>query len=136
MDINTESKNARSGNVPGSGKALHPTISNSSKASEAARSNHNQSIMATIADDDDRLLVRIGYTPVRSLTCQLKEKKLGQQSHRSSNDISQDGPLSHMPSPFLVSWVQYPLRLGLQLALAVQQQQFGHGLLGASWHIA
>lgn len=49
------------------GKALQPTVSNRSKAAEAGGFSHNQSIMATIADDDDRLLVRIGYTPVRSL---------------------------------------------------------------------
>ena len=64
MDINSESKGARSGQVPINEKSLQPSFSNSSKATEASRSNQNRSIMATIADDDDRLLVRIGYTPV------------------------------------------------------------------------
>lgn len=46
---------------------LQPTTSNISKAAEAAAERQHQSIMATIADDDDRLLVRIGYTPVHPL---------------------------------------------------------------------
>lgn len=37
----------------------------SKEAESSPRQQQNRTIMATIADDDDRLLVRIGYTPVR-----------------------------------------------------------------------
>lgn len=64
MGFNTDSKELGP-NAPQVGeRVLQPTISSRSKAAEAAGNNQNQSIMATIADDDDRLLVRIGYTPV------------------------------------------------------------------------
>jgi hypothetical protein len=49
------------------GRLLQPSISNQSKAAEAAGIPPQKSIMATVADDDDRLLVRIGYTPVSVL---------------------------------------------------------------------
>ncbi|KAF2271370.1 amino acid permease-like protein [Westerdykella ornata] len=41
-------------------------VTSTSKAAEAAQRPRRQDIMATIQDDDDRLLVRIGYTPVLS----------------------------------------------------------------------
>jgi hypothetical protein len=55
-----------SGTQQANSDALFPVATNKSKEAEASSHPHNQrSIMATIADDDDRLLVRIGYTPVR-----------------------------------------------------------------------
>ena len=59
MGFNPDSKELG----PSEPRALQPTVSSQSKAAEAGH-NQNRSIMATIADDDDRLLVRIGYTPV------------------------------------------------------------------------
>ena len=54
---------------PADGKALQPTITGQSKATEAGKNNQLPA-MATIADDDDRLLVRIGYAPVSTMsTC-------------------------------------------------------------------
>jgi hypothetical protein len=64
MGFNADSKDTGPSVLPVDGRVLQPTSSNRSKAAEAAGINHNQDIMATIADDDDRLLVRIGYTPV------------------------------------------------------------------------
>jgi hypothetical protein len=64
MGINTDSKTSMSGSRPGIGSSLQPTTSSQSKAAEAGGVQHHQNIMATIADDDDRLLARIGYTPV------------------------------------------------------------------------
>jgi 3-deoxy-D-arabino-heptulosonate 7-phosphate (DAHP) synthase len=64
MGINADFKGSAP-SKPITGKTLQPTISNQSKAAEAGGvQRHN--IMATIVDDDDRLLVRIGYTPVRA----------------------------------------------------------------------
>jgi hypothetical protein len=68
MGFDTDSKGARTGRLPFDNKALQPAISNRSKSATAAGEAHNQGAMATIADDDDRLLVRIGYTPV-SVPC-------------------------------------------------------------------
>jgi hypothetical protein len=67
MSFNADSKDSRLSALPVDGRALQPTSSNRSKAAEAAGINQNRNIMATIADDDDRLLVRIGYTPVSAL---------------------------------------------------------------------
>jgi hypothetical protein len=64
MGFNADSKDKAPSALPVDGRVLHPTSSNRSKAAEAAGVTQNQNIMATIADDDDRLLVRIGYTPV------------------------------------------------------------------------
>jgi hypothetical protein len=64
MGFNADSKDTRPSVLPVDGRVLQPTSSNRSKAAEAAGVNQNQNTMATIADDDDRLLVRIGYTPV------------------------------------------------------------------------
>ncbi|KAF2106288.1 amino acid permease 2 [Lophiotrema nucula] len=65
MDISSDSKKSP---LPDEREAnshsLWTTTSNRSKAAEASDHQGGQSIMATIADDDDRLLVRIGYTPV------------------------------------------------------------------------
>ncbi|KAF2876713.1 amino acid/polyamine transporter I [Massariosphaeria phaeospora] len=64
MDATLDSKK---GQIPGQQPATsNPTSPSISKATEATgqQQQHNQSSMATIADDDDRLLVRIGYTPV------------------------------------------------------------------------
>ena len=62
MGFTTDSKTSISGPAPVNGSTLHPVTSSQSKAAEAG--GVHQSVMATIADDDDRLLVRIGYTPV------------------------------------------------------------------------
>lgn len=64
MGFTTDSKTSISGPAPVNGSTLHPVTSSQSKAVEAGQVRQSQSIMATIADDDDRLLVRIGYTPV------------------------------------------------------------------------
>lgn len=68
MAISSDSKK---GSSPGEqqlfNNPLQQSPSSISKAAEATSSNNtaqNQN-MATISDDDDRLLVRIGYTPVR-----------------------------------------------------------------------
>jgi len=67
MVISSDSKDAGLSAVSVHGSTLQPSLSSRSKAAEAAGHNQNQTIMATIADDDDRLLVRIGYTPVSTL---------------------------------------------------------------------
>lgn len=67
MGINADSKVSTPGTRPVDGSPIQPTLSNHSKAAEAAGLYPHQNIMATIADDDDRLLVRIGYTPVGAL---------------------------------------------------------------------
>jgi hypothetical protein len=64
MGIDLDSKLSTPGARPVDGKAIQPTLSSHSKAKEAAGLHQHHNIMATIADDDDRLLVRIGYTPV------------------------------------------------------------------------
>jgi hypothetical protein len=66
MGFNADSKDLGPSALPVDGRALQPTSSSRSKAAEANGNNPNRNIMATIADDDDRLLVRIGYTPVRA----------------------------------------------------------------------
>ena len=65
MGIHADSKASALG-TPSDGKSLQPGIASHSKAAEASGVHQNRNIMATIADDDDRLLVRIGYTPVRA----------------------------------------------------------------------
>jgi len=65
MGINADPKASVLGTHPSAGNTLQPSTSNQSKAAEAGGVHQNRNIMATIADDDDRLLVRIGYTPVR-----------------------------------------------------------------------
>jgi len=57
MSINADFKTPSPGTRP-----VNKT--NQSKEQEAAGANSHRTVMATIADDDDRLLVRIGYTPV------------------------------------------------------------------------
>jgi hypothetical protein len=64
MGIDADSKGSVLDTRPSHGHSLQPATSNHSKAAEADGAHANRSIMATIADDDDRLLVRIGYTPV------------------------------------------------------------------------
>jgi hypothetical protein len=59
MGINAADSRAMEANT------LQPTTTSQSKAAEVGQHQHqHQNAMATIADDDDRLLVRIGYTPV------------------------------------------------------------------------
>ena len=111
MGTNADSRDSRPDTLSVNGRQLQPTNSNQSKAAEAAGFNHNQSIMATIADDDDRLLVRIGYAPVSTPN---RQSEHADTFRRCSNDISQDGPLSHMRSPFLVYWAQFLLHLEVQ----------------------
>jgi hypothetical protein len=65
MGINLDSKGSLPASQAVEGHTLQPTTTNQSKAAEASGVYQQQNIMATIADDDDRLLVRIGYTPVR-----------------------------------------------------------------------
>jgi hypothetical protein len=68
MGNNADSKSSVQGSVAINGNSLQPTTSNQSKAAEIGEVHHHRqrNIMATIEDDDDRLLVRIGYTPVSS----------------------------------------------------------------------
>jgi hypothetical protein len=63
MGTNLDSK---AGSQAVGNNTLQPTATNQSKAAEASGV-YQQNVMATIADDDDRLLVRIGYTPVSAL---------------------------------------------------------------------
>lgn len=58
MGTNTDSEVAKPTSVHGT-----PTISNDVKAASQTI-DQNRNTMATISNDDDRLLVRIGYTPV------------------------------------------------------------------------
>jgi hypothetical protein len=67
MGTDLDSKFLTPGARPVDGRTIQPTLSNQSKAKEAAGFHQHHNIMATIADDDDRLLVRIGYTPVSAL---------------------------------------------------------------------
>jgi hypothetical protein len=94
MGFNPDSKELGSSAPRVGERALQSTTSNQSKA---AGNNQNQSIMATIADDDDRLLVRIGYTPVSAPSLPLRHLPT---AYRCYKDISQDGLLFHMPSQF------------------------------------
>jgi hypothetical protein len=66
MDTTTvdSKKDSVSGEREVNRNSIHPVNTNSSKAAEASARQSNQRGMATIEDDDDRLLVRIGYTPV------------------------------------------------------------------------
>jgi 3-deoxy-D-arabino-heptulosonate 7-phosphate (DAHP) synthase len=64
MGINADSKGSTAGTRTVADGALQQIPSNQSKATEAGETQQRRNIMATIADDDDRLLVRIGYTPV------------------------------------------------------------------------
>ncbi|OAL51902.1 amino acid permease 2 [Pyrenochaeta sp. DS3sAY3a] len=64
MGLSSDIKGVAPNASPIAANALHSSISNRSKAAEAAGNTAGHNIMATIADDDDRLLVRIGYTPV------------------------------------------------------------------------
>lgn len=67
MDTSSDSKKASTtGEQQVHGSPLQSTLSRTSKAAEASAHPHTHAAMATIADDDDRLLVRIGYTPVSS----------------------------------------------------------------------
>ena len=63
MGINTDSQTAKSIRHPVHGTLVQPTITQDTKIASGT-GNRNRNDMATIADDDDRLLVRIGYTPV------------------------------------------------------------------------
>lgn len=60
---NPEFENRGHSAQPGNERALQPTVTTRSKEVQAGGNNRNRN-MATIADDDDRLLVRIGYAPV------------------------------------------------------------------------
>ena len=60
-------KGSSSGEREVNRNSIHPVNTNSSKAAEFSARQSNQRGMATIEDDDDRLLVRIGYTPVSEL---------------------------------------------------------------------
>jgi len=94
MGFNPDSKELG----PSEPRALQPTVSSQSKAAEAGH-HQNRSIMATIADDDDRLLVRIGYTPVSAPIHSLTRPP-SNSLHRFYKDISRDGLQFHMPSLF------------------------------------
>lgn len=73
--------------------------------------NKRGSNMATIEDDDERLLNRIGYTQVRLLYTLLNLFMSTHHSLRIYDDISQNGLHYPMPSPFLVCWDPFPLPL-------------------------
>jgi hypothetical protein len=66
MGSNTEFEAAKPASHIVHGAPTRPTTSQDKNPTPQKGSN-SQDIMATIADDDDRLLVRIGYTPVRFL---------------------------------------------------------------------
>lgn len=66
MGINADSKATVLITQPSNSGQRQPPIPTYSKAAVAGGAHHNRNIMATIADDDDRLLARIGYTPVRA----------------------------------------------------------------------
>jgi hypothetical protein len=103
MGINADSKSSAHGAVPINGNYIQPTTSNQSKAADVGQvhQNRNGNIMATIRDDDDRLLVRIGYTPVSNETFTCKETTPNSH-HRFYADISLDGLPSPTPYRFLV----------------------------------
>ncbi|KZM26784.1 amino acid transmembrane transporter [Ascochyta rabiei] len=63
MSFNTESESAKSASHSIHGVSTEPAVSQDAKATPQT-GNQNQNIMATIENDDDRLLVKIGYTPV------------------------------------------------------------------------
>jgi hypothetical protein len=111
MGFNPDSKELGSGAPHVGERALQPTISSQSKAAEAAGNHQNRSIMATIADDDDRLLVRIGYTPVSASSLPLGHLPT---VNRYYKDISQDGLRFHMPFRFWEYLAQCPRPLVLQ----------------------
>lgn len=66
MGSHTESGIAGPAGHSTHGVSTQPICSQVKKAEQRLK-NNKPDIMATIADDDDRLLVRIGYTPVCSL---------------------------------------------------------------------
>jgi hypothetical protein len=71
MGSNTEFESAKSVSHAVSAAPTRPTNFFDKKPVPQKESS-GQSSMATIADDDDRLLVRIGYTPVRGPTKTLR----------------------------------------------------------------
>ena len=78
--MDTTNADLKKGSVSGERKvntnSIHPVNTNSSKAAEASAHQNNQGGMATIEDDDDRLLVRIGYTPVSELLLHYRDTTL------------------------------------------------------------
>jgi hypothetical protein len=77
---------------------LQYIATNTSKAAEENSLSQNQQTMATIADDDDRLLERIGYTPV-SPESPTRFQQIDQH-YRFFNVTSHDGPPCPTPSLF------------------------------------
>ena len=65
MGSHTDSCTANAAGYSTHGSSIQPICSQGKKVAAQTESN-KRDIMATIADDDDRLLVRIGYTPVCS----------------------------------------------------------------------
>jgi hypothetical protein len=78
--MDTTNADSKKGSVSGEREvnrnSIHPVNTNSSKAAEASARQSNQHRMATIEDDDDRLLVRIGYTPVSKLLLYYRDTTL------------------------------------------------------------
>lgn len=68
MVVNADFKASVSSTQASNGSQSQPVIPIYSKAAEASGTQQNHNIMATISDDDDRLLARIGYTPVRAFS--------------------------------------------------------------------
>jgi hypothetical protein len=66
MGITTDSETAKSARHSVYATTTQPTIPQDVKKTPRPE-NQSRNTMATIADDDDRLLVRIGYTPVHAL---------------------------------------------------------------------
>jgi hypothetical protein len=64
MGINADSKASVLSTQHSDDSQHQPVRSAQTKAEEAGGSHRDRNIMASIADDDDRLLARIGYTPV------------------------------------------------------------------------
>ena len=78
--MDTTNADSKKGSVSGEREvnrnSIHPVNTNSSKVAEASAHQSNQRGMATIEDDDDRLLVRIGYTPVSELLLHYRDMTL------------------------------------------------------------
>jgi hypothetical protein len=78
MGINVDSKASVLSTPHSDDSHNQPGRSTQTKAQEAGGSHRDRNIMASIADDDDRLLARIGYTPVsKSSLVIFKPLKLG-----------------------------------------------------------
>jgi hypothetical protein len=90
--------------------------------------------MATIQDDDERLLARIGYRQVCYKPLQPRARRVSSH-HRPRNcaENSPSGPPYPMQSPFLVCLARCQRHSAAQLWREVRQLPCGHGSLVAAW---